>query len=187
MQKYVLTIVRSIHLIAKRKPIESIKPLCGIGRRMKLWGIKQIRKITSNKTLISTIWITSFNLNLMHHVVEHHHRRLQHEKARVEDAGVDEDGTKLATLEEFVRVLEEEVVGIQHHYALVLHKLPRVQLVQCELKSPVEIVLCIVRISNVLHSHYLRPVFFFSEEFIIKQRFIPHTLDSIIMQQDHAI
>lgn len=39
----------------------------------------------------------------------------------MEDAGVDENSTELATLEQLVCFSEEEVVGIKHNHPLVVH------------------------------------------------------------------
>lgn len=83
---------------------------------------------------------------------------LQHEESGMEDAGIDEDGAELATLEQFVGLLEEEVVRIQHDNPLVLDQAPCIELVQGELKSPVEIVLARVRVVKVVHSLHLRPI-----------------------------
>lgn len=54
---------------------------------------------------------------------------LQYEEAGVEDAGIDEDSAKVTAPEEFIGVEEEEVVGIEHHHAIILDQLPCVQLV----------------------------------------------------------
>lgn len=59
----------------------------------------------------------------------HVHTYLQYEETGVEDAGVDEDSTKLATLEQFVTFAEEEVVGVEHDHSIILDKLPCVQFV----------------------------------------------------------
>jgi hypothetical protein len=47
----------------------------------------------------------------------------------VEDARVDEDSTKLATLEELVGVLEKEIVDIKHYNTVIIRERPSVELV----------------------------------------------------------
>lgn len=39
----------------------------------------------------------------------------------MEDAGVDEDCTKLATLEQFISFLEEKVIRIEHDHPVIVH------------------------------------------------------------------
>ncbi|URE01671.1 hypothetical protein MUK42_28462 [Musa troglodytarum] len=83
---------------------------------------------------------------------------LEDEEAGVEDAGVDEGGTEVAALEELVGGLEEEVVGVEHDDPVVRHQAPRVELVQRQLESGVEVALLLVRVLQVLHGHHLHPV-----------------------------
>lgn len=49
---------------------------------------------------------------------------LKNKEASVEDTRVDENCTKLTTLEELVGLLKEEVVGIQHHHPIVVYQAP---------------------------------------------------------------
>lgn len=46
---------------------------------------------------------------------------LQDEEASVEDARIDEDGTKLSTLKQLISVLKEEVVCVQHDDPVIVH------------------------------------------------------------------
>ena len=55
---------------------------------------------------------------------------LQYEEAGMEDAGVDENCTKLATLEQLIGFLEEEVVGVEHNHPVVVHQAPRIEFVE---------------------------------------------------------
>lgn len=54
---------------------------------------------------------------------------LQYKEASMEDAGVDEDSTKLATLEQLICVLEEEVIGIKHYHPVIVHQAPNIEFV----------------------------------------------------------
>ena len=79
----------------------------------------------------------------------------------MENTGVDEDGAELAALEEFIRSLEEDVVGVDHHDAFVLDQTPGVEFVESQFESLVEIVLTLVRILHVLHRHHFDSIFVF--------------------------
>lgn len=57
---YILTIVWSIHLVAQRKSVVSIK-LGGIRRLMEHWLIKQIWEVASQEPLVCTISVLSPN------------------------------------------------------------------------------------------------------------------------------
>ena len=81
----------------------------------------------------------------------------------MKDAGVDEDSTKLATLEQLIGFVKEKIIRIDHDDPIILHKTPCVEFVQCQFESLIEIVLILVRIVQVLHSHHLRPIFMFTE------------------------
>jgi len=132
-----LTVVGCIHLIAKRKAIGPVE-LCTILRRVKHWFVEQVWVAPNQKALVSTIRVFTANLQVMKHVLEYIHRRLEHEKASVEVARVDENSAELPTLEQLVGVLEEDVIGINHDDTLVVNQGPRVKLVQRQLEPPVD-------------------------------------------------
>lgn len=73
----------------------------------------------------------------------------------MKNARVDESGTKLTALEEFLRISKKQVVSIQHDNPLVLRQSPGVYLVQGEHKACIKIVLVSVRVTNVINHHHL--------------------------------
>jgi hypothetical protein len=54
---------------------------------------------------------------------------LQYKEASVENARIDKSSTKLAALEEFISLLEEQVVCIKHNDTLVFRQSPSINLV----------------------------------------------------------
>lgn len=48
----------------------------------------------------------------------------------MKDAGINENCTKLATLEQLVCFLKEKVVGIKHNHPVIVHKGPSIEFVQ---------------------------------------------------------
>lgn len=85
---------------------------------------------------------------------------LQDKETSVENAGINEDSTKLATLEKFISLLEEKVVSIKHDNPVIIYEAPCVKFVQCQLESPIRIET--VRIVQIFNSHHLRTIFLFS-------------------------
>lgn len=81
----------------------------------------------------------------------------------MKDARVDEDCTELPTLEQLIRFLEEKVIRIKHDHPLILHQTPCVEFIHCQFEPPIEILLILVRIVQVFHSHHLHPIFSFPE------------------------
>lgn len=73
----------------------------------------------------------------------------------MKNARVDESGTKLTALEEFLRISKKQVVSIQHDNPLVLRQSPGVYLVQGEHKACIKIVLVSVRVTNIINHHHL--------------------------------
>lgn len=73
----------------------------------------------------------------------------------MKNARVDESGTKLTALEEFLRISKKQVVGVQHDNSLVLRQFPGIYLIQGEHKACIKIVLVSVRVTNIINHHYL--------------------------------
>lgn len=79
----------------------------------------------------------------------------------MEDARIDEHGTELATLEQFVSLSKEEVVHVEHDDPLIVYQVPRIELVQGQLESAIEMRLILVRIIEVIHAYHLCTIFLF--------------------------
>lgn len=86
---------------------------------------------------------------------------LKNKEASVEDTRVDENCTKLTTLEELVRLLKEEVVGIQHHHPIVVYQAPCVQFVQCQLEPSIEVRLVSIWVVYIIYAHYFCSILVF--------------------------
>lgn len=78
----------------------------------------------------------------------------------MEDARINEDSTKLATLEQFISFLEEKVVSIKHDNPVIIYEAPRIKFVQCQLESPIRV--DTVWIVQIFNSHHLCTIFLFS-------------------------
>lgn len=49
----------------------------------------------------------------------------------MEDAWVNEDRTKLATLEQLIGFVEEEIVRVEHDDTIIVHQAPCIELIEC--------------------------------------------------------
>ena len=65
----ILTVIRSIHLIAQRKPVIAIE-LGAIRWQVEHWHVKQVGEVATNESLICPIWVWGFDLDLMKHILE---------------------------------------------------------------------------------------------------------------------
>lgn len=79
----------------------------------------------------------------------------------MEVARVDENGTELSTLEELIGLLKEDVIGVDHDDALIVNQGPRIELVQRQLKPPVDpSKVALIRILHILHQHHSHAILF---------------------------
>lgn len=76
----------------------------------------------------------------------------------MKNAGIYEDGTELTTLEQLIRVVQEQIVSVEHHHPLICHQFPSIELVEGVLE-PVIGMFGNVGVLHVVHPHDFRPVF----------------------------
>jgi hypothetical protein len=79
---------------------------------------------------------------------------LQYKKASVENAGIDESSTKLATLEKFIWITQKQVVSVEHHHSVILHHAPDIKLIECVQEALIELWLRPVWVWNILHNFH---------------------------------
>jgi hypothetical protein len=79
---------------------------------------------------------------------------LQYKKASVENTGIDESSTKLATLEKFIWITQKHVVSVKHHHSVILHHAPDIKLIECVQEALIELWLRPVWVWNILHNFH---------------------------------